>query len=826
MNRINEIREREYTKTPLTNEQKEVLINEYDKSILTPAERDKFIEDFNNEWNEEHELLESHNRESESAELSDKDWLHSEFSEFSDLLTPKNLERILDVHQWFLENRIPSNGSSHIAIEATPFGKNRITTGIIDSIESLKQAIQVDPEVRKWSKFKRECGNAVAFIKMRKMIESGEAESMTLEEIANKIGADKQKVSVWKRGVHTPRLIARFEGNPRANLRACIQISDFSDILSLVRQNPHVKESKHFPEWLVHSWIFIEYRKLVSSGVRSNFTYGELSRVFGVHPRRLWAWTNSNEVPVFVNQLVIQEVARRVNEDGRSLQSENHRICYENVYEAFSSFRRKEKRNIEPLSRAIERIYRPSENRCPVVFAELFPFHQTGPRWLKQVASYIKSNQSQIEMSLNTSLQDELSAYETLRIGIVANTLYIWRKDTKPFTWINLLSDELFYFSAKGKKDLIHHARAHLNLGGNNNLAALTNQLCNHYHNAALERNAWSDFKQYQRNYVSGEALHFLLDVVGEGLQDLDISHIGQSSAKKHLGQIVGPDFSVEPKEFLARLYAIIVSDGTVFKDGRMTYYETRNTRYERVKNLIGQLGEVAISDRSSSTDLNELYIPPIIGRLLIRVGMPVGARCIQNVGLPEFILEGDEHILRAYLEEVIPEDGYFNPRDMRFSISRTTVLLQPDVAYRISPEELDIVLRYGDKGYLTFGYADREFEVVQIRTEKLLEIAQTSNKHISSSALRLLCNVFKNRSNLIDGERKICSRLGIGTRVESRTLTYYVDSGRLSSSWELCTRSLKDAMRWAILAPPNDVFKRNGVQEFIQTRQDLHPDN
>jgi hypothetical protein len=341
-----------------------------------------------------------------------------------------------------------------------------------------------------------------------------------------------------------------------------------------------------------------------------------------------------------------------------------------------------------------------------------------------------------------------------------------------------------------------------------------------------VDRNAWSEFKISNRNYISGEALHFLLDASGLGLEDITVSHIGPTSKESRLGQIVEPNFSVEPKEFLARLYAIIVSDGTVFPDGRLAYYETRVSRYERVKSLIRQLGDVAIRDKFNPTDVNELYIPPIIGRMLIRVGMPTEAKCIENRGLPEFILEGEEHILRAYLEEVIPEDGYFSSENLRFSITRGTVLLKPGVDSKISPEQLEVVLRHGETKYLTFGHSDRKYEVVQIQTSSVIDLVRSSDQVLATTSTRLLYSIFKESNQLIRDERRICTRLGINTRIQPEILTYYVDTGRFSSSWVLYTSSLRDAMKWALKAPPNDVFKYSRVREFIESRPDLHPNN
>jgi hypothetical protein len=436
---------------------------EYDEVEEPEKKRKRMTHEEREEFLEKHRMMSEEERASFIRELIEEtkvDFHPEDFEEFASVLDYKQLEKIQSIRKWLAEHLRDSDVEIKVR-ENEPKGPHKI----LHSIEDLNQSIHDDSEVRTWGKFDREYRNATAFIKLRELKESGKTHSMTLTEIADEIGADKQKVSVWQRRIHVPRLIVRYEGHPKDRLNSQITIRGFSDIIDMIQENPHTQESPDFSERLVQSWVFIQYKRFLASGKKSEFTYGELSDIFGVNPHRLHIWNKRNEIPILVNSLIIQEVARRQYQDSFEPLSERHRIDYKDVYAEFAKVRERGYRSTEKLSKTIEQLYRGVEEPPRMIFAELSHYHQTGPRWLREVAQQIELYQVQIEDNLNYSLRDRLGERETFRIGVVNHTLYIWRKETDPFTWLNLFSNELFYFSAKDKKDIHRNALAHLNLG-------------------------------------------------------------------------------------------------------------------------------------------------------------------------------------------------------------------------------------------------------------------------------------------------------------------------------------------------------------------------
>jgi hypothetical protein len=65
--------------------------------------------------------------------------------------------------------------------------------------------------------------------------------------------------------------------------------------------------------------------------------------------------------------------------------------------------------------------------------------------------------------------------------------------------------------------------------------------------------------------------------------------------------------------------------------------------------------------------------------------------------------------------------------------------------------------------------------------------------------------------------ERFLLKKMGIKSRIGPVRIILYKDSGRVSCIWTLVTKNRRDTMRMALLAPPNDSYKRNRVRKFIQ---------
>jgi hypothetical protein len=365
----------------------------------------------------------------------------------------------------------------------------------------------------------------------------------------------------------------------------------------------------------------------------------------------------------------------------------------------------------------------------------------------------------------------------------------------------------------KYKREIIKRMRSALGLSGNVRLASLVGRTCNHYSDGRLRRSPKSDFLNVDCPYISGEALHFLIDTIGVSLDSLPVKQIGTN---RNDGQIINPQFPRNIGQIIAQLYAIIASDGYIDNQYSVYYREKRSARLEIVRQVFCQLGDVAYRYLEEINGTGGLYFPPVIGRMLAKVGMPIGSKTTINIGLPSFILENPESYGRDHLREVIPEDGSFQFSRPCFSIDRAAPLHIPDGSLMITPEEIEMIHSHGSP--ITLKFPDNPRDAITITFRKLRDLSKTNTE-----ANKLYQRILQSRNRLLDDEGSICKANGINIAIRPSRVYLHKDTGKITVIWGLRTRTLQDAMRWAILAPPHDVYKRSLVERFINARQDIH---
>ena len=160
-----------------------------------------------------------------------------------------------------------------------------------------------------------------------------------------------------------------------------------------------------------------------------------------------------------------------------------------------------------------------------------------------------------------------------------------------------------------------------------------------------------------------------------------------------------------------------------------------------------------------------------------------------------------------------ISEDGLFEPV-AGFKWSRTVVLKlgihdsKYDMETKLSDDKIDFLMNFEDarrdekNGYIFIPISNikgHDSEVAQ----KILDIVET------------------NRSKLMDNEAALAERIGITVHIYPEYITVYENTGRISLKWVAKAKSNDDAIRWALLAPPNDMRKNEKVQKWLAERPD-----
>ncbi|MHA2302884.1 MAG: hypothetical protein ACXACD_18215, partial [Candidatus Thorarchaeota archaeon] len=263
-----------------------------------------------------------------------------------------------------------------------------------------------------------------------------------------------------------------------------------------------------------------------------------------------------------------------------------------------------------------------------------------------------------------------------------------------------------------------------------------------------------------------------------------------------------------------ARLAAIIASDCHLRETGRITYNEEHIERVERVQDILGNLGDFRLEAKFRK-GVYEVHIQNQIGLMMIDEGMTPGNKTLQNPSLPEEFLNWSEKARRAYLEELIPEDGSFS-MTRGFSWCRNHALYDSNASdhYRFEPvittNEVDLVKQSGNA---TKGLVPQR----ELSFGKLERLQQSDNRNHSQAATNLVKAISESPNNLIEDEKEIAESLGIQITLSPACVKYFPKTGRVSVKWTATTTTKDDAERWADICPPNDERKRNDVESWLR---------
>ena len=177
-----------------------------------------------------------------------------------------------------------------------------------------------------------------------------------------------------------------------------------------------------------------------------------------------------------------------------------------------------------------------------------------------------------------------------------------------------------------------------------------------------------------------------------------------------------------------------------------------------------------------------------------------------------EEILESSWRALCAFIEDLIPEDGSVMPGRIWWT---HTNVLHPgekcemyDVLPVVGQEEIDFIKKFGNP----------EAESWRLAMGELRKQKRSRSSEIAQMAERLHDIVFQNPNRLIMSEKRIVENLGIKVRCVPASVFYHGKTGRVSVAWVIHTASADEAMKLAMIAPPNDVKKRGILKDWLRS--------
>ncbi|MFW9804919.1 MAG: hypothetical protein ACFFFC_19845, partial [Candidatus Thorarchaeota archaeon] len=168
----------------------------------------------------------------------------------------------------------------------------------------------------------------------------------------------------------------------------------------------------------------------------------------------------------------------------------------------------------------------------------------------------------------------------------------------------------------------------------------------------------------------------------------------------------------------------------------------------------------------------------------------------------------------RAYLEELIPEDGCFTGGRFKWFRSHAIYVDKQKEKYEFESEiglpEVELVK---DRGTKQRGLVPKSY----LSTKSLKNLQDDNDSAISEAVGNLVKVVNESTNKLINDERKLAEDLGFKICLYPRGVSYYPRTGRVSVSWVAVTESLDDTIRWAMECPPNDVRKKQTVESWLR---------
>ncbi len=595
-----------------------------------------------------------------------------------------------------------------------------------------------------------------------------------------------------------------------------------------LRRHPYLEQRDTFNQAYTYALWHRTLTAARDNNTLTDYTYKDLEDITDIPWGRIRDWELGEKTPHLERTLNIHEAARQQWEKELPHEAKDHLLDPSFVYNTLKSLlHHPNHQTPEHLAFAIETLYHYGATQR-LTIAELKPYHKTGPQTLRTIAHAITTHHTEITNLLNEHLHSP-ETQEELRLAIDHDVLYIWRKTIHPDHWLNAYHHELLYLNPTIKAQLITTTHHHLNIN-NQQLGQLLDQLTNHprertYNPRAAPYELWPT--KYSQ-YLYGDTLQLLLDTTNQSFDTFTshITHIGRISNTEQGGGIQNPRFpkGYQLNELRARLIAIVLSDCHINKNTHvLTYHEKDAKRIEYVRNLFRKLGDTDYKTEELERKRKRLTITAVVGRLLEHWGVPKGDKHLHpNFGLPQIIRYGTAAVKCAYLQEVIPEEGYFAKRThFQFGIKRAQVLASGDkegtdaFVEKISTAEKAFIQKYGRERIYQIrdDRPRREFILVWGRLKKLAKDAK--DNHVRQIAKHLVKTVQENKCTLLEDEIQLVASLGISMYKLIKQI-HTQESGRVSAIWEAYTRRKIDTYKWSQLAMPSTGIKRKATKAWI----------
>lgn len=677
---------------------------------------------------------------------------------------------------------------------------------VIRSMDDFDRALKRYPEFRYRENFEKE------YSRIRQYFESDESRRRHTPKLLSFIEKKELHLAYERDVGHSPE----------------VKIKTMTNVDRLLEKYPHLRRWKNFPESYRRAGVCFDVKDSKSK------TQEQLAKTHEVIQQRISDYRSGKE-PESVATLrrleedrIVKEWAhKRLNEylqrERRAVGSdighvEFHGLSSRTVHEIRStklleviSRYDNESDSLKTLTGIAEELHRESID-TKVSYLEL----NSGGMNKDKLTSFkeaLEANHREIEAALLERLGLSESS-RSIRLGVVDSRIYVWTPNKTSDDLINVWADHYFYFKSQDLANIVERVgdRLKLDEGSYPRLQHL---------NKLIQQMVSDDSASQIRiksgqSRAMGEVLHLQCDILAVSPRDFE-DVIEKVTGKNGRGGIPHPRLlrGKELEILRARLGAVVNSDCWLGEDGQLQYTEANADRIGIVKKQFQSFGNISFTLVPNEANVCfKMLLPRPVGKAFIYWGFTVGDKPIQNERLVESVRNGTLESGRAYLEDLISEDGSFG-HYAGFRWSRT-IVLNPgsnDAKYKLEP-------RFMQKE-IDFLSGMENVRRDKVRGHIFIPISRIEEQSESEVARTVLSIVETKRSKLLDDEATLAKQLGIEIHIYAENITMYEGTGRISLKWVAKTKSNDDAIRWALLAPPNDPRKSDKVKSWLAERPD-----
>ncbi|MBS3793438.1 MAG: hypothetical protein KGY80_00875 [Candidatus Thorarchaeota archaeon] len=160
-----------------------------------------------------------------------------------------------------------------------------------------------------------------------------------------------------------------------------------------------------------------------------------------------------------------------------------------------------------------------------------------------------------------------------------------------------------------------------------------------------------------------------------------------------------------------------------------------------------------------------------------------------------------------------MPQDGTVSSNYIHWTHSNVLDAAEKAEIYNIEPkvgeEEIELIKEHGTREEYSWVLSYMELQKLQ----------KTESEEIRRVARNLWDTVIENPNRLVQDEVRIVRRMGIEYSRMPYTIRYYTRTKRVSVAWTAVPDGILESVKLMILAPSNDVVKREKMRDILRER-------